>query len=84
MGESGEAIEKIFGKVLGDYISEEGIVELSEEVITQIIETAFIEYMSTTTVMSREDARQVFYTCKINEVAKEVDIARAMRLFGHV
>ena len=83
MEQSEEVIEKIFGEVFWEYMSKEGIVELSEEVIAQIIETVFVEYISTTTVMSREEARRVFYTCKINEAAKEVDIVRAMRLFGH-
>ena len=83
MGESEEVIEKIIGRVFAERMSEEGIVELSEYVIVQIIETAFVEFMSTTTVLSREEARRVFYTCKINKAVKEVDIMRAMRLFGH-
>ena len=83
MEESEDVIEKIIGRVFAERMSEEGIVELSEYAIVQIIETAFVEFMSTTTVLSRKEAKRVFYTCKINEAAKEVDIMRAMRLFGH-
>ena len=83
MGESEDVIDKIIGKVFAERMPDEDIVELSEEVMAQIIETAFVEYISTTTVMSREEAKQVFYTCKINEAAKEVDIMRAMRLLRH-
>ena len=43
---------------------------LSENVIVKIIETLFMEYMSTNTILNREEARRVYYTCKIDAIVK--------------
>ena len=43
---------------------------LSENVIVKIMETLFMEYMSTTTILNRGEARRVYYTCKIDAIVK--------------
>ena len=56
-------------------------MELSEDIMVKIMGMLFEEYISTTTILSREEARRVYYTCKIDDAVKGVDIMLSTQLF---